>query len=52
MDKRFDTVLDTTETIDFKFSDKVIIEPKVLRQLRKPFSILTRLKYKLLRFVG
>jgi hypothetical protein len=52
MDKRFDTILDTTETVDFKFSDKVIIEPKVLKQFRKPFSILTRMKYKLLRFVG
>lgn len=51
MSSRFDTILDETEAVDFNFPDKTAIEPRVLRQFQKPFSINTRVKYKLLGYL-
>ena len=51
MGSRFDTILDETEVVDFNFPDKTFIESKVLRQFQKPFSITTRIKYKLLGYL-
>jgi len=48
MDKRFMTVLDSSDSTDFSFSSELLIDPLLLKQFQKPFSILTRLKYKLL----
>jgi len=48
MDKRFMTKLDITGETDFLFSEELVVEPLLLKQFLKPFSILIRLKYKLL----
>jgi hypothetical protein len=48
MDKRFDTVLDNSEQVDFTFSKKISIDNYLFIKLRKPFAIAVRLKYKLL----
>jgi GT2 family glycosyltransferase len=50
MDKRFDTKLDETTNEVFKFPVNVSIEESTLKQFQRPFSIATRIKYKLLGF--
>jgi len=48
MEKRFMTKLDKSGKTDFLFSEELVLDPLILRQFRKPFSIFMRLKYKLL----
>jgi hypothetical protein len=45
---RYRTTLDLTETASFEFSRKFDLNPKIIKQFTKPFSIKTRIKYKLL----
>lgn len=45
---RYRTKLDYTETASFVFSKKFDLNPKIIKQFTKPFSIKTRIKYKLL----
>jgi hypothetical protein len=51
MGGRFDTMLDETGGVDFEFPERVVVEPRVLSQFQKPFSIQTRIKYKLLGYL-
>lgn len=48
MNKRFATKLDCGELSTFKFPEVVEVNSKTTSQFRKPFSIYTRLKYKML----
>jgi hypothetical protein len=48
MDKRFITTLDNSNQVDFSFKLNIEIENNILKEFRKPYSILSRLKYKLL----
>jgi len=48
MDKRFMTKLDKTGETNFLFSEELVVDDLLLRQFQKPFSIFTRLKYKLI----
>ncbi len=45
---RFDTVLDTSGKSSFHFDPEPKIEPSVLKDFLKPYTILMRIKYKLL----
>lgn len=49
---RFYTILDKTGKIDFKFADKPTLEMYYLKQFLKQFSLLTRVKYKILNKIG
>jgi hypothetical protein len=51
MGSRFDTILDETNRVDFEFPERIVIEPRILRQFQKPFSVQTRIKYKLLGYL-
>lgn len=49
---RFMTKLDTTGNMNFKFLEPVIIEPKIIQQFVKPYSIRTRIMHKILNFMS
>jgi len=49
MGSRFETTLDESAKRRFLFPDRAIVEPYILRQFRKRFSIITRIKYKILK---
>ncbi len=48
MHKRFATPLDNTSQLSFDLPMNIALDESVLRQFQKPFSLVTRLKYKLL----
>lgn len=48
MAKRFKTDLDTSLKLEFRLPKKIEVDPQILRQFRKPFSVMTRIKYKLI----
>jgi len=48
MNSRFKTSLDNSSKVKFLFPEEVDIDSKLLVQFRKPFSLLTRIKYKLI----
>jgi hypothetical protein len=50
MGHRFHTVLDKSENMEFKFSSRISIDSSVLSQFKKPFSVIARIKYKLISF--
>ena len=50
MDSRFATVTDKTGLTAFSFPYDVRIDSQILSQFRKPFSLMTRLKYKFLKY--
>jgi hypothetical protein len=45
---RYQTKLDNGEKTDFLFSENIVLEPKIIQQFITPFSINTRIKYKIL----
>jgi hypothetical protein len=45
---RYQTKLDNGEKTDFLFSENIILEPEIIQQFIMPFSIKTRIKYKIL----
>jgi hypothetical protein len=45
---RYKTKLDNDGKIKFLFSNNIFLDPKIIQQFTKPFSIKTRIKYKLL----
>jgi len=45
---RYHTKLDKEEKRQFLFSKDIYFDPKIIKQFTKPFSIKTRIKYKLL----
>jgi hypothetical protein len=51
MGSRFTTIIDNSDTTDFTFSSNISVDSSILAQFRKPFSIITRLKYKLLAYL-
>ena len=44
---RFKTVLDQSNQVHFNFSPNIQLDPKIVRQFTKPFSIGSRIKYKI-----
>jgi hypothetical protein len=48
MGNRFHAELDFTENTNFCFSEQLEVDPVLLKQFQIPFSIYTRIKYKLL----
>lgn len=51
MQSRFATVLDTSGKTNFKFNDKVTLQPDIIKQFINRYSILTRLKYKAMGYI-
>lgn len=49
---RFKTNLDQGEKIEFTFSKEVKLDRKVIRQFIKPFTIVSRMKYKMLNLLS
>lgn len=45
---RYKTILDNGEKENFQFTNDISLKPKLISQFIKPFSIVTRIKYKLL----
>lgn len=45
---RFQTKLDNGEKTNFLFSEDIRLDPKIIRQFTKPFSIISRIKYKVI----
>ncbi|MBG6109878.1 hypothetical protein H4V97_001438 [Flavobacterium sp. CG_23.5] len=48
---RYQTTLDKGEKITFQFSKEIHLEPKIISQFIKPFSIFNRIKYKIINLV-
>ncbi|WPO79089.1 sugar transferase [Flavobacterium sp. KACC 22761] len=48
---RYRTILDDGEKTNFKFTNDISLNPKIISQFVKPFSIVTRIKYKLIHFL-
>ncbi len=46
--KRYDTELDASANTDFNFTDDIKMEPQILKQFVKHYSIRSRIKYKIL----
>lgn len=46
--KRFDTVLDTSNQISFKFDEKIIVNKKLIKEFKNRFSVYNRLLDKFL----
>jgi hypothetical protein len=44
----FETSLDASNKIDFYFSETIKLEKSIVKQFTKPFSIISRIKYKIL----
>jgi hypothetical protein len=45
---RYKTKLDSGEKVEFNFSDEYNLESKIVKQFTRPFSIKSRLKYKII----
>ncbi|MDY0986382.1 sugar transferase [Flavobacterium sp. CFBP9031] len=45
---RFQTILDSGLKTNFLFSSDIRLDPKIIKQFTKPFSILSRIKYKVI----
>ncbi|WP_264553796.1 glycosyltransferase [Flavobacterium sp. N2038] len=45
---RFQTILDDGKKTNFLFSPDIHLDPKIIKQFTKPFSILSRIKYKVI----
>ena len=45
---RFETVLDNGERIEFSFSSEIKLDKYIIKQFTKPFTISSRVKYKLI----
>ncbi|WP_416448242.1 glycosyltransferase family 2 protein [Leeuwenhoekiella sp. A2] len=45
---RFKTILQTNKSDSFIFSNNIVLDTKVIKQFVKPYSLLIRIKYKLL----
>ncbi len=45
---RYETILDSEGNVNFLFSNDISLDLKIIKQFVKPFSIKTRIKYKLL----
>lgn len=48
---RYQTKLDKGAKTTFQFSNQIHLEPRIIRQFIKPFSILYRIKYKIINLV-
>lgn len=45
---RYETKLDVENKVEFKFSKEYQLDPKIIRQFIKPYSIVSRIKYKII----
>lgn len=45
---RYKTILDVEGKVEFQFSKEYHLDPKIIRQFIKPFTIFSRIKYKLI----
>jgi hypothetical protein len=48
---RYKTKLDQSNKTSFQFSNDICLEDKIINQFIKPFTILSRLKYKIIHLV-
>lgn len=49
---RFDTLLDQSSSTSFDFSDDVIIDKNIFRQFYSKYSVITRIRYRLLNSIA
>lgn len=49
---RFQTVLDEGGQTDFTFAENVALDPIIIKQFKRPFSITSRIKFKILKMLS